>query len=417
MLTNNVLAQQEKKWIKHQITTLSGSTMHGRGYVNKGGAKAAGYIQRQFIEYGLTSFSNDSNFFQPYQFSVNTFPGNVSLIINKKALKPGADYIVHAASASYHSSKKLKLKKVDVATIKDSAALQQVLSGIRSDRAYLIENADSLTKNLKLTYRLFAKQFPKGLFIVPKQGKLIWTVATDTVPATIVYVEDTVMPKRPKKVLVNIDTKFEPAFKTQNVIGYVPGTAVPDSFIVFTAHYDHLGHMGKQTVFPGAHDNASGTSLMLYLANYFAKHPQRYSVAFMAFSGEEAGLLGSKYYVNNPLFPLEKIRFVTNLDMTGNAKDGITVVNAKDNPDEFALLSQLNTDKSYLPKLNERENTSNSDHYPFTTKGVPAVFIYGLGAKGYYHDIFDTAKELSLDNIDNLAKLLIDFTGKLSEGQ
>src|SRR5690606_3298622 len=142
-------------------------------------------------------------------------------------------------------------------------------------------------------------------------------------------------------------------------------------------HFDHLGRMGKNAVFPGASDNASGTSLVLYLASYFAKHPPRYSVAFMWFSGEEAGLLGSKHYVENPVFPLEQIRFLVNLDMTGDATNGITVVNGVSHEPEFALLEKLNVDSMYAKKINKRERTSNSDHYHFSKEGVPAVFIYG----------------------------------------
>jgi aminopeptidase YwaD len=172
--------------------------------------------------------------------------------------------------------------------------------------------------------------------------------------------------------------------------------------------------MGRNTIFPGAHDNASGTAFMMYMARYFAQHPQRYSIAFIGFSGEEAGLLGSKHYVADPLFPLANIRFLVNLDMTGDATNGITVVNGTENEPEFAIMEEINNRKQYLPKINKREKTANSDHYHFAEKGVPAVFIYGNGTKGFYHDVFDVAKELSLENIDKLAHMLIDFTGRVS---
>jgi Zn-dependent M28 family amino/carboxypeptidase len=266
---------------------------------------------------------------------------------------------------------------------------------------------------MKLSIRTFANEFPNNLFIIPKHGKLTWIVRQDTIPATIFYVEDTVMPRRVTRASVTVESKFNPSFKNYNVLGYVPGTEKPDSFVVFTAHYDHLGRMGAHTVFPGAHDNASGTALVLYLANYFAQHPQKYSVAFMLFSGEEAGLVGSKHYVKTPVFPLEQIRFVVNLDMTGDATNGITVVNGDNQKREFNLLDKINLAKAYVPKIVERGQTQNSDHYSFSAAGVPAIFIYSNGTKPYYHDVFDIAKELSLENIDGLSKLLIDFTGSL----
>lgn len=413
LMTMQAIAQNEKRWLKHEIGVLSGNSMHGRGYVSKGTEKAALYIQKKFKEFGVSSVKSDSSYLQQYTFPINTFPGNISLRINRKDFRPGADYIVYAGSTPYKTDK-IKLKRIDLKKVKDSASWANVKAGFRADRAYFLKNADTVTKYLKHSIRSFAKEFPDGLYIVSKPGKMIWTANTDTIPATIVYVEDSVLPRKPKRAAVEVQTEFISSFKAQNVIGVVPGTEKPDSFIVFTAHFDHLGHMGRNTIFPGAHDNASGTAFMMYMARYFAQHPQRYSIAFIGFSGEEAGLLGSKHYVANPLFPLANIRFLVNLDMTGDATNGITVVNGTENEPESAIMEEINSQKQYLPKINKREKTANSDHYHFAEKGVPAVFIYGNGTKGFYHDVFDVAKELSLENIDKLAHMLIDFTGRVS---
>jgi len=405
-------AQPEKRWIKHQIATLSGPTMHGRGYVDKGVDKAANYLRRKFMEFGLLPFTADSSYFQSFSFPVNTFPKVVYLKLQRKEMLPGEDYIIHAASNTYHTDK-LKVKTVDLRKVKDSSAWSEVKKEFRYHRAYRLKNVDTLTKYLKYSVRSFAKELPMGLYIIPQHGKLTWTVATDTIAASVFYVEDTVMPKRIRKVAAHLDNQFIPSFKSKNVLGFVPGTEHPDSFLVFTAHFDHLGKMGTMATFPGAHDNASGTAVMLYLANYFAKNPQKYSIAIIGFSGEEAGLIGSEYFANHPLLPLSNIRFVTNLDMTGDATNGITVVNAVEQKKAFELLTKLNDNGSYLPKITERAQTRNSDHYHFSEKGVPAIFIYGNGTKPYYHDVFDKAKELSLENIDGLVKLLIEFTGKI----
>jgi aminopeptidase YwaD len=407
-------AQAEKRWIKHQISTLSGPTMQGRGYVNKGVEKAAMYLRRKFKEFGLLPFSTDSTYFQPYTMAVNTFPGEMYVKLQKKEMEPGADYIIHAASNSF-STTKMKVKSVDLKDVKDTVSWYEVKKKFKGDNAYILKNADTVSKYLKLNTQLFGKELPQGLYIIPKHGKLTWTVARDTIPATIFYVEDTVMPKRIKKVAAQVEGKYITSFKNNNVLGYVPGTKRPDSFILFTAHFDHLGRMGRSTVFPGALDNASGTSLMLYMANYFAQHPQKYSMVFIGFSGEEAGLVGSKYFVNNPVFPLNSIRFVINLDMTGDATNGITVVNAIEQKKAFSLLNLINDRKTYLPKINERDQSQNSDHYHFSERGVPAIFIYGNGTKGYYHDIFDKVQELSMENVDGLASLLIDFVVEINK--
>lgn len=407
-------AAQDIRWIKHQIATLCGPQMDGRGYYGKGRDKAASYIQRKFKEFGLKGFGPDSAYTQQYTFPVNTFPGVVSLTVNKREMHPSADFLVDAASTG-GEAEKMKIIIVDFSSKKvyrkiDSLAnIKQFIS--KQNVVYLLKNTDTICKKLSISQRELRTVLLPGRYIIPHKGKLMWTVATDTIPSTIFYVADTSLPKRPKKTTFTVGQKFETSAKSQNVFGYVPGTIVPDSFIVFTAHYDHLGHMGHDTEFPGASDNASGTAMMLFLANYFAQHPQRYSIAFIAFSGEEAGLLGSKYYVNHPVFELEKIRFLTNIDIMGDATNGITVVNATEHPTEFALLQQINDFKAYLPAVNSRGKTSNSDHYWFSEKGVPAIFIYSNGGAGFYHDVFDKPNTLSLKNVEGVYQLLQDFVG------
>lgn len=413
-VSGSVKAQGEKEFIKQRIDQLASPGFHGRGYVMNGGNIAAQYIADEFKSYGVLPLGQNGSYFQDYNFSINTFPGRVFVQVNKTVLKPGPDYIVNAASSAWHSEKRQKMKLLDLSEVRDSVQWDSVKKKITPRGVYYMTGADTPTNKLNLGIRKFATELPEGLFIVPKHGKLTWTANTNKVPGTIIYIEDTVLPKKPKKVLVNVDTRYVDMFKSKNVIGYVKGTEQPDSFIIFTAHYDHLGRMGKNALFAGANDNASGTSLVLYLANYFAKHPQRYSVAFMLFSGEEAGLLGSKYYVENPIFPLQQIRFLVNLDMTGDATNGITVVNGVSHEPEFALMEEINADSVYAKKINKRERTSNSDHYHFSKEGVPAVFIYGNGTKPHYHDVFDLPKEITLERVDGLAQLLIKLTGRLS---
>ena len=113
--------------------------------------------------------------------------------------------------------------------------------------------------------------------------------------------------------------------------------------------------------------------------------------------------------MENPVFPLEKIRFLINLDMVGECQDGVTVVNATKHPEAFAQLEALNTKTKLLPSVQSRGEAANSDHYPFSERGVPAFFLYGNGGKGHYHDVFDTAGDLSFTNTENLEKLLIRF--------
>jgi Zn-dependent M28 family amino/carboxypeptidase len=171
--------------------------------------------------------------------------------------------------------------------------------------------------------------------------------------------------------------------------------------------------MGNKTYFPGANDNASGISFLLSLAKYYAANPQPYTMAFICFAGEEAGLLGSKYFTEYPLLALQKIRFLINVDMVGTGETGITVVNATIHQKEFSLLNQLNDKNKYLKKINSRGKAANSDHYFFTEKDVPAFFIYTTGGISAYHDIYDRSKTLPLTEYQDLFKLFVDFNAAL----
>ncbi|MFN8165310.1 MAG: M28 family peptidase [Bacteroidia bacterium] len=212
---------------------------------------------------------------------------------------------------------------------------------------------------------------------------------------------------------INIEAKVISKFKARNICAFVEGTQHPDSFLVISAHYDHLGEMGN-VLFPGANDNASGVSLLMNLAHYYATHPQKYSIAFILFSGEEAGLLGSKYFTEHPLIDLKKIRFLINTDLAGTGVEGITVVNASEFPAEFALMQKINTDNNLLAAVNSRGKAANSDHYFFTEKGVPSFFFYTLGGIKAYHDIDDKASTLPLNEHEDLFKLVTLFFAALS---
>lgn len=400
-----------KVFMSKRMAILCSEDMQGRGYVGNGRLMAANYLSFQFKALGLKPLQHDSGYFQTYTFNVNAFPGNVNLSLNGKKRIPGVDFLVDAASAPINIENG-RVKVVDLQYIKDSAQWAKEKATWDSHKVYLLKNIDSVARHLCMKMSYLSKCLPAGCYLVAKNGKLTWTVATTAGNNTVMTVEDSVLPKKTRKVSMQVETAYEKAIKNENVMAMVPGT-LKDSFIVFTSHYDHLGMMGKEAMFPGANDNASGTSMMLYLASYYAQHPGRYTMVFIGFSGEEAGLIGSKYFTEHPLIPLNRIRFLTNLDMVGDATNGITVVNATTFKNEFELLKQVNEKNHYLKEIKSRDKAANSDHYHFTEAGVPSFFIYSNGGKGYYHDVFDTPSNLSLNNVGKLSDLLIHFVSEI----
>jgi Zn-dependent M28 family amino/carboxypeptidase len=217
---------------------------------------------------------------------------------------------------------------------------------------------------------------------------------------------------KPQSAFISLEAVFNPKFTSSNVIGFLPAAhkAKHKPYLVLTAHYDHLGKMGKDTYFPGANDNASGVGMLLYMAQELSlKRDSNFNYVFIAFGAEEAGLVGSHYFVEHPLFDLKQIRFLLNTDIMGSGEEGITVVNATLFKPEFEKLTQINSTGNYLTQVKSRGPAANSDHYFFTEKGVPAFFVYTMGPNKHYHDIEDKAEELSYAAFESLAELLLQF--------
>lgn len=361
---------QDLAFGRKMVDTLTSPTFWGRGYTKDGMKKAADFLAAQFQSFGLKPLKGNS-YLQPFSYPANTFPGKMNLSINGKELVPGKDYIVSPDSRG----------------VKGKGSFRQV------DSAQFIDD--------------------KKRVIIKLEDKLTWSVAPEAADYTMIEVDKKAITGQPQTFEANIENKLIPSFAASNIAGYVKGTTKPDSFIFITAHYDHLGGMGSDTYFPGANDNASGDALLLNLARYYAQHPQPYSIGFIFFAGEEAGLIGSKYYTDHPLVPLKNIRFLINTDLAGTGEEGITVVNATEFPAEFALLQNINKEAHLLAAVNARGKAANSDHYFFSEKGVPAFFFYTLGGTKAYHDVFDRAETLPLNEHEHLFQLLLLFNNRL----
>ena len=392
--------------LKPIIDTLCSPLLAGRGYVDNGCNKAGIYVVDYFKSIGI----EDNNIqIQNYQFNVNTFPNSMRVVINdNQLLKPGIDFIVDAASAKAHFNKKI-VQHIALEKIQHIDSIVQLFNSLCNQHyAYVLDSLELLSNKLVIKKDDLLKLLPKGLFIIPSSKKFIWDVASYNLKASVIYIKEELVTSTTKTIKVDIDQKLEHNCKQKNIVAVIPGKS--DSMLVFSAHYDHLGKMGKDTYFPGASDNASGTALMLLLANYYSKQrANKYTLVFMAFSGEEAGLLGSHYFIDHPLIDLKKIKFLTNIDIAGDATNGITVVNGSVFKKEFEVLNSINSTTNLLPEIRIRGKAAISDHYFFSEKNVPCFFIYTNGGKGYYHDVFDQAKELSLNNINELFNLMIEF--------
>lgn len=385
--------------------TLCSPEYHGRGYVKGGDSLAASYIASSFKDIGLTAYSN---FFQSFEFPVNTFPSNMEVVLGDRKLTPGIHFIVEPSSKGFSGD--LNLKTVPVSELYNQ---NLTLKNWPKNTGLVFKNFGYGGDTLKKVSQYLSKIASSIPIVEVVNSKFTWSVSTTNSKNLYLQVQDSLFGNTPEKIKFNINSEFKNEHRTQNVIAYLQSKKKNAKTIVFSAHYDHLGRMGKDTYFPGANDNASGCSMLMYLADYFKNHPSKFNLMFIAFAGEEAGLIGSNYYVQNPLFPLKDIRFLVNLDIMGSGEEGITAVNATLFPKEFELLNKINKKKKYLNAIKSRGPAANSDHYFFTEKGVPAFFIYTMGSNKNYHDIFDKYENLTFSAFENIGNLVIDFVKKM----
>ncbi len=402
-LPNHSILAQDTSRARKYLNQLSSKKMMGRGYLWKGHKRASEFIAKEMRNTGLKPING--SYFQNFTISQNLFPVEPSLLVNGKILKAGADFIPIPECRSINAT--LKLKHFDSLEIKNG---QLQFPKSSKKEAWLV--TEKLAKKISKSDWKSLGQAGPGLILISKP-KLLHSLAENQSGLPVIHILNNKISNQDSIIEIKIKSEVKTDIQTRNVIGFLKGTSNSDSTIIICAHYDHLGALGKKVYFPGANDNASGSTMLLEMSHFFARNPHRFNIIFIAFSGEEAGLLGSFYYVKNPFFPLNKIKFVLNLDLMGFGDKGATVVNGTVHTSHFDLLKKINSDNGYLSIINARGKAANSDHYPFSEMGVPAFFIYSLGGPGFYHDVFDKKETVTLSHFAPTFKLLTSFLNKI----
>jgi hypothetical protein len=221
---------------------------------------------------------------------------------------------------------------------------------------------------------------------------------------------------------VDIERK---SLTTKNVVGVLEGPGPrSDETIVIGAHYDHLGRGGlfsgslaflSKDIHNGADDNASGTAMVIEMARRLARRPDPLPrrVVFMAFSGEERGLLGSKHYVEHPLYPLKSTIMMVNFDMVGrlNDKDELTIYGTGTTPGADSLVDALGRSSGFTIKK-IADGLGPSDQQSFYLKDIPVLFAF-TGTHRDYHRPSDDTERLNFGGMSRIADfaevLLLDL--------
>jgi aminopeptidase YwaD len=404
---------QDTIYARSVVRKLASPAFKGRGYTLNGDKIAADFISKEFAKSRLIPLSQ--SYYQPYILSANTFPGKVKVKIDGVLYKTGVDYLVDAACPTVKGKfnvitiTRTELRsKQSMASVLARASNSFILLDNRPDKEETSEQLNNINLNLEQLQFDEALVF-KGLIIFTRD-KLTWTTSSSQASHPVLILNKLGFePKKAKTIDLDIQAVWKKDYQTQNVAGMIKGSTNTDSMLVVTAHYDHLGLMGKSVYFPGANDNASGTAMLLSLIRYYAIHKPRYNMVFIAFSGEEIGLLGSKAFLEHPLIDLKKIKFLVNFDLAGTGEEGIRVVNGTIFKTEFEKVVALNTEYKLLKKVDIRGESCNSDHCLFYQAGVPDFFIYTQGGIKAYHDIYDRSETLPLTAFQSYFTLMTKF--------
>ena len=405
------LSAQNMALYKKVIKEISSSKYQGRGYAKGGANKAGKFLKKEYEKAGA-----DEVICQPFTLDVQTFAGKMEMWANSKLenskfkkLVPGVDFsmreyspgvkgefpVYHVDTLNFDADKMFAdLAKPEYAncmvacefwfTYRHREAFSRLQKAGECQNAGLIYTWESPIK--------FFKAYAHRVVDKP----IIWVT-----PEAIEGVS---------RVRLNVDAKFLKDYECFNVIAKVEGQR-HDSCYVFTAHYDHLGNLGKKVFYAGANDNASGTAAIVTLAAYYAKHRPKYDMYFLSFSGEDANLRGSTYFVEHPTVPLSQIKYLFNIDMIGDNSPVQYCEVSDEGMKAFPLFEKINGEKGYFQSLHRGDLAANSDHYVFAVRHVPCIFLENEkgDAFQYYHTIFDNWEHVVTDSYEPVFRLVRDF--------
>ena len=398
------LGAQDLTHYKKIVKELSSAKYQGRGYAGDGANKAGKWIAKEFARVGA-----DEVMCQPFKLSINTFPGKMEMNVDGKKMVPGVDFTLREFNPSLKGE--FNLYYIDTLHYNPEKVFAD-LETPEYEGAMVVCDFMFSYKHMADFKKLQSKKECSnvGLIYTLEEPLKFYKAYGEVVREKPIIRVRPDFPKEAKTVKVNMENEFLEDYECFNVIAKVEGSK-HDSCYVFTAHYDHLGKLGKKTYYPGAHDNASGTAAIITLASYYAQYTPEYDMYFIAFSGEDANLRGSEWYAEHPLVPLSQIKYLINLDMIADNNPNQYCEVSDEGMPSFALFEQINAEKGYFETLERSELADNSDHYPFAVRHVPCIFFmneYGDAFK-YYHTVYDTWQNAIFTNYEPTFNLIRNF--------
>jgi len=470
--------------LRGRLEVLAADSMEGRETGRAGQKKAAAYISEQLESFGIAPLKGTDGYYQPYTINV-TYPDTVMLMIGADTFRLLEDiyyfnlqdmqlqtdellylgYGIHSAKYSDYEGADVRGKVLlvsggepmrgDIALVSGAAGTTEWTSDWRKK---IMEAEQRGAKALLVIDSNFSTSVVQlGRYIKRPTMDVSGKMESSTMPVLFISSElaDRMLLKgRVKKGHASLESAIikkgrtvekelhvnmtlhvkrnKEKLQAENVLGYMEGSDLKEELVVVSCHYDHLG-MKDGEIFNGADDDGSGTTALLEMAQAFALAKQqgqgpRRSILFIAFSGEEKGLLGSEYYANNPVFPLAKTMVNLNIDMIGridkrHAPDSnyVYLIGADKISQDLhdlsertnATYTQLELDYTYNDERDPNRFYYRSDHYNFAKNGVPVIF-YFTGVHDDYHKPTDTVEKIQFVKMKRIVDLIFHTAWELA---
>lgn len=442
---------------RESLTYLASDELEGRGVGTTGLDKAAEFIAEQFSEAGLKHAGSLDGYFQPFDVTTET---NVSekttLIVDDAALERDEEFRPLGFSATKAfagpvafvgygiSSEKFKYDDYANVDVKGKIVFamryephdekgksrfepKQYSNEATLDRKASVAADHGATALLVVTPKKhheddkllpFVGEFMGGAAKIPVlqisqavAESMLKSSGAPDLTAIQTKIDTSAAPSSLElaKVTVSGEVAFDRTTATvKNVVGLLPGRGkLKDEYVVVGAHYDHVGMGGPMSmargvkqIHNGADDNASGTTVLIDLAEKLAqsKSPRR-SILFVAFTGEEWGLLGSKHFVDHPPVPLDKIAAMLNLDMVGRVTKDTLFIGGRGTAEAFdSILARIDEQSPLNFKDIGRGGFGPSDHMSFAMHKIPVLFLFS-GLHGDYHRPTDDVEKINFEGL------------------
>lgn len=412
--------------LQAHVQYLADDKLEGRRAGSNGEKLAMEYISSQFSSIGLTPKGTDK-YYQAFDINEGKQIGASSYFkINGNSLEAGKDFFPfpYSPAKTIEAAPAIAIQEADMPWFID---LSDILEENKSNPHFDLD--DYIKKNSKKV----ADRGGSSVILYNSSAaddKLAFNPKDKSEPLSIpvIYISKDAAKKYFADKTATLDIKFKTEIGEKkraghNVIGYIDNGA--GTTVILGAHFDHLGYgedgnsmlrTGEKLIHNGADDNASGTAALIELARLLkASKAKNNNYLFIAFSGEELGLFGSKYFADNPTIDIKSVNYMINMDMVGRLNDSTKVLSIGGYGTSPQWASVIAQDKK-LPFTirTDSSGTGPSDHTSFYRKDIPVLFFF-TGQHRDYHRPGDDADKINYTGELYIVNYIVSVINKLNE--